>query len=229
MQHYFLTLLHWLRCSLKSDRSHSFFYCTFSIDQRPVWNLAASLLIAFPPLISFVTNVWLIVKSDCSMEGLIRWESKSICQVMFDRVIGGSFKKLRGLRWVTKELKPLCRKFGIASWRWAAVLVQRPPKVIHHEKISFCSLMWATCCVGSRSNDQNLARSDRGWSVLSHCFHQQLLSFIDLAGREWLVMFKMEACSTVSVPTLGKIKYSSLFPLPRTAIKHIPPSTRSWF
>ncbi len=48
------------------------------------------------------------------MEGLIRWESKSICQLMFDRLItGGSIKKPSGLRWLTRQLKALCRDLGL--------------------------------------------------------------------------------------------------------------------
>lgn len=45
------------------------------------------------------------------------------------------------------------RDFGITSQHWAAVPIQRPPKVIHHEEFHFAPLMWA----GSHSNDQNLA------------------------------------------------------------------------
>lgn len=84
---------------------------------------------------------------------------------------------------------------------WDCVLAlgsrSRPEASSSHPSwgISFCSLMWATCCAGSRSNDQNLAGSDGGPGALSHCYHRQLLSFNDLAGSEWLVMFKMEACS----------------------------------
>lgn len=111
---FFLTLqLYWIICPFKSYSSHSFF-CTFSIDQRPAWNFIASLLIAFLHFISFRDNVWPDVQRDCFMEGLIRWESKSICQVMFDRLItGSSIKKQSGLRWLTRQLKPLCRDLGL--------------------------------------------------------------------------------------------------------------------
>lgn len=99
-------------CPFKSESSHSF-VCTFTIDQRPVWNFIASLLIAFLHFISFRDDVWPNVQRDCFMEGLIRWESKSICQVMFDRLItGGSIKKRSELRWLTRQLKPLCRDLG---------------------------------------------------------------------------------------------------------------------
>lgn len=90
--------LNWINCPFKSDSSHSFF-CTFYIDQRLVWNFIASLLIAFLHFISFHVNIWPNVQRDCFVEGFIRWESKSICQVMFDRLItGGSIKKRSELR-----------------------------------------------------------------------------------------------------------------------------------
>lgn len=104
--------LNWIICPFKSDSSHSFF-CTFYIDQRLVWNFIASLLIPFLHFISFHVNVWPNVQRDCFVEGFIRWESKSICQVMFDRLItGGSIKKRSELRWLTRQLKPLCRDLG---------------------------------------------------------------------------------------------------------------------
>lgn len=72
-----------------------------------------SLLIAFLHFISFHVNIWPNVQRDCFVEGFIRWESKSICQVMFDRLItGGSIKKRSELRWLTRQLKPLCRDLG---------------------------------------------------------------------------------------------------------------------
>lgn len=109
----FLTLRqNWIICPFESDSSHSIF-CSLSIDQRLVWNIIASLLIAFLHFISFRDNVWLHVQRDCFMDGLIRWESKSICQVVFDWLItGGSIKKRSGLRWLTRQLKPLCRDLG---------------------------------------------------------------------------------------------------------------------
>lgn len=121
-------------CPFELDRLHSFF-CTFSIDQRPVWKFIASLLIAFLHFISFRDNVWLNVQRDCFMEGLIRWESKSICQVMFDRLItGGSIKKPEWAQVTDKAAEAIMQRFGITSQCWTAIPIQRPPKVIHHEE-----------------------------------------------------------------------------------------------
>lgn len=104
--------LNWIICPFKSDSSHSFF-SAFYIDQRLVWSFIASLLIAFLHFSSFHVNIWPGAHWDCFMEGLIRWESKSICQVMFDRLItGGSIKKQSELRWLTRQLKPLCKDLG---------------------------------------------------------------------------------------------------------------------
>lgn len=69
---FFYTLqLNWIICPFKSDNSHSFF-CTFPIDQRPVWNFIASLLIAFLHFISFP---WQCL-AQCT-EGLVSWKDSS--------------------------------------------------------------------------------------------------------------------------------------------------------
>lgn len=67
----FLTLqLNWITCPFKSDSS-LFFFCTFSIDQRPVWNFIASLLIAFLRFISFVTTLGSMYR------GTVSWKDSS--------------------------------------------------------------------------------------------------------------------------------------------------------
>lgn len=72
------------------------------------------------------------------MEGLIRWESKSICQVMFDRLItGGSIKKAEWAQVTDKAAEAIMQRFGIASQRWMPLPIQRPPEVIHHEEFHF--------------------------------------------------------------------------------------------
>ena len=83
-------------------------------------------------------NVWPAAQTDCFMEGLIRWESKSICQLMFDRLItGGSIKKRSGAQVTDKAAETIMQKCGIESQPWMAVPVRRPPKVIHHEEFHF--------------------------------------------------------------------------------------------
>lgn len=68
---FFLTpQLNWIMCPFKSDSSHLFF-CTFSIDQRPVWNFIASLLIAFLRFISFVTTLGSVYR------GTVSWKDSS--------------------------------------------------------------------------------------------------------------------------------------------------------
>lgn len=77
------------------------------------WSKAClNLLIAVLHIISFVTKLGSKLKR--SMEGLIRWESKSVYQVMFDWLItGSSTENLRGLRWLTGQLKRLWRELGL--------------------------------------------------------------------------------------------------------------------
>lgn len=60
------------------------FFRSFSIDQRPVWNLIASLLIGFLHLISFVIKLGSVYRrkmQNNSTEWFFRCESKSIQEV----------------------------------------------------------------------------------------------------------------------------------------------------
>lgn len=48
-------------------------------------------------------------------------------------------KRQSELRWLTRQLKPVCTDLGFRPRRWTAVPAQRPPKVIHHEEFHFAS------------------------------------------------------------------------------------------
>lgn len=66
-------------------------------------------------------------------------------------------------------------------------------------------------------------------SVLSHCYHQLLLSFIDLAGREWLAMFEMEACSPERCQHWARSNTRACFLCQGRQLMHIPLQTPFWF
>lgn len=89
----------------------SLFFCIFSNDQRLTRSLMHLCSLHF--FISFHDNVWPDAQRDCFIAALIRWKSKLICQVMFNQVItGSSIREQNGLRWLTRQLKPLCRDLG---------------------------------------------------------------------------------------------------------------------
>lgn len=179
-------------CPFKSDSSHSFF-CIFSIDQRPVWNFIASLLIAFLHFISFRDNFWPDVQRE-----LFSWKGAHQTRIQIN--LSGhvwpthywrlDLKKKKksgsGLRWLTRQLKPLWRDLGSRPrQRWMAIPVQRPPKVIHHQEFSFLLLKCGLRVVLEAAEMIRIWPDWTVWaSVLGHCYHQLLLSFIDLAGRE---------------------------------------------
>ena len=231
IQHYyFLTLqLNWIICPFKSDNSDSFFSaCSLLIKSLSGTLLHLCLLHFF---ISFLS----VTTFGSMYRGTVSWKDTSD---------GNPNQFVRSC--LTDSLLALRLKSGVGSgdwqgsWRHYAEIWDRVPALDGRSRpeasqshpswgISFCSLMWATCCSGSRRNDQNLARLDRGPSVLSHCYHQQLLSFIDLAGREWLAMFKMEACSPEQCQHWARSNTQACFLCQGRQLKHIPLPTRSWF
>lgn len=169
------------------------------------------------------------LQRDCFVKRLIRWESKSICLVMFERVItAGLIKNLRGLRWLTRQLNPLCRDLG------SHPSLEQPfpsrgllKSSIMKNFILLLNVGYVLCWKPQQWSEfgQIGPWTERAQSLLSstiivfHWFGRKRVT-----GHVW-----NGGMLPRTVPTLGKIKYSSLFPLPKTAIKHIPPQTRSWF
>lgn len=103
-------------------------------------NVIASLLIGFF-FFYLISSVWSLAQSTKRTE---KWFCGMILQMRIQVDWRGHadslevhFKNLKRPRWLTMQLKPLGRDFRITSQHWAAVPIQRPPKVIHHEEFHF--------------------------------------------------------------------------------------------
>lgn len=151
----------------------------------------------------------------CFVNALMRWKPKSICQVTFDQLItDGLVRRRNGLRWLTRQLKPLCRDF----WELVPVLLFWSTGLlkssIMRNFIFFYNFGCTLLC-----KPQKWSESGQTGPIGSLVYQQQLLSFVDLAGRGWLVVLKNGGVLFRTLPTAGKVKHSSPFPPPRTAIK----------
>lgn len=220
---YNIVFLFWLQlneiiCPFKSDSSQSFF-CAFSIDQSSVWNFIASLLIAFLHFISFRDNVWLSKQRGCFMDGPIRWESKSICQLMLERLItGSSIKTQNGLRWLTSQLKALCRDLG---WR-PSVGCLVPSRGLLKSSImkNFILLLNVGYVLFWKPQKWSEFGQIGPWTERAQSLLSSTVIFFHWFGRKRVTGHIWNGGVFLkTVPTLGKIKYSGLFLLPKTPIK----------
>lgn len=183
----------------------------------------------FLHFISFRDRVWPSVQRDCFGEGLIKRESRSICQVMFDRLItGGSIKKRSGLRWLTRQLKPLCSDLGsYPSLGWPFPSAGLLKSSIMRNFILLLNVGYMLFWGPQKWSEfgQIGPWTERAQSLLSSA----IIAF-HWFGRKRVTGRVLNAgvLSRV-VPTLGKIKYSNCFLCQRRQLKHIPLQTRSWF
>lgn len=164
------------------------------------------------------------------MAALIRWKFKLICQVMFNQLITGDLvRKENGLRWLTRQLKPLCRDLGSHP----SVGRLFPSMGLQESSIMRDFILFFNVGYMLLFQATEMIRIWPDWnhgpSVLSHCYQQQLMSFSDLAGREWQSMLKMEACFSESCQHWARSNTQDCFLCQRRQLKHIPFQTPSRF
>lgn len=167
-----------------------------------------------------VTRFWLNVQWSCFTEGLIRRESKSICQLMFDRLItGGSIKKRSGFRWLTRQLKPLCRDLGShPSVGWLF-----PSTGLLKSSIMRNFILPLNVDYVLFGKAAEMIRIWPDWTVDRACsviviINNYCLSLIWQRESDWPCL-KWRRVSQNGANTGQDQMLKNLFPLPRTAIK----------
>lgn len=138
---------------------------------------------------------------------------------MFNQLITGDLvRKENGLRWLTRQLKPLCRDLGSHP----SVGRLFPSMGLQESSIMrdfICSLMLATCCCCKPQKWSEFGQIEP-WAERAQSLLSATINVFQWFGRERMTIHVENGGVFLRIlPTLGKIKYSRLLPLPKTAIK----------